>query len=110
MVSPEVLGLIIVFYCEALFSPAAASLTAWKPLVLFIPFFSPPLFKLSIKLLSKILSQLSLLKMIPKLKLLENHTQYVGLRLKEMVKTFFNKRKWEVEMYVTAAEIALDAG
>lgn len=48
--------------------------------------------------------------MIPKLKLLENHTQYVGLRLKEMVKTFFNKRKWEVEMYVTAAEIALDAG
>lgn len=38
-VSPEVLGLIIVFYCESLFSPAAASLTAWNTLVLFIYFF-----------------------------------------------------------------------
>lgn len=39
MVSPEVLGLVIVFYCEYLFSVAAALLTAWNTLVLFISFF-----------------------------------------------------------------------
>lgn len=39
MVSPEVLGLVIVFYCESLFSVAAALLTAWNTSVLFISFF-----------------------------------------------------------------------